>query len=174
MFKIEVVAATPEEMAEKLAGLTEIFREGVRFVHNHDDALKRASGVNLDGSERRETVETEIEMTVELPKKRGPKPKPADVDADGSHRRPPKLAVVEAAAPEPEEAEAPTIDATREAMKGYCDAFWSANKKDPDAKAKAFRELLTAFECKKLSELPEDERAAMIKLAHEKAASVSA
>ncbi|BAQ16074.1 hypothetical protein [Methyloceanibacter caenitepidi] len=165
MFKVEVIAETPEQMAGKLAGLAEIYREGDRFLKNYDKAKAKKGGA--DDSEPEEAEE------VKPPKKpSGRKPKPQTIEAK--------------AEPETEEAEAEgadddkgeesgeplTIDDVREEMKKYIDAA-AVKSGDEATRRTEFKALLDEFKVPKLGELPEDKWPAMVKLAKKKLAEIS-
>jgi hypothetical protein len=62
MFKIEVVAGTPEEMASKLSALAEIYKEGARVVGKLEAVYRRDAA----------------DAPVPEPVKRGRKPKPVE------------------------------------------------------------------------------------------------
>lgn len=156
MFKIEVVADTPEQMAVKLAGLSDIYKEGARCQKNPKETTNDTPAETTDAASKRrgrgkaKSKEPEVEVveteTVETPKEQEP---------------------------EPEVAEKPlTLDAVREAMKSFIDAAAVKSGKEETRRVE-FKALLDEFKAPKLSALPEDKWPEMVALAKKKLAEIS-
>jgi hypothetical protein len=154
MFKIEVVAETPEAMAEKLSGLAEIYREGARY-------LKTRAKVDT-----RDAAETTTDVDVVDPPKKpsGRKPKPASIELTADKP--------ENAAQEPE-TKPVALDDVRKSWKDFVDAAAVKSGKE-ETRREEFKKLLDVFGAAKMSELPEDKWPEAIALGDKKLAEINA
>lgn len=155
MFKIEIVANTPDEMAGKLANLAEIYSEGGRYVKHRTAVDARDAATDAE-----QPTVAEAEEVKEPKKPSGRKPKQQTVEA--------------IAEPEAKGDDKPlTIDAVREAWKKYVDAAAVKSGKE-ETRREEFKAMLAVYGVDKLGQLPEGKWAEAIALGEKKLAELNA
>lgn len=164
MFKIEVVAASFSEMAEKLEGLAAVYKHGASLVSGAVKAAAAEVGAVV------QTAETKVEAFAEPRKPRGrPRAeKPVTIEAKATDASPPEAPIpVEVPATKPV-----TIDELRAAIVDYVDAA-AVKSGNTDTRRTAFKEFLAGYGVEKIGQLPEAKYAEALESAKQKKAALA-